>query len=144
MRQAADLASFLRAPVGQWLPIGELSVVWCASEELAGAAAWGRPDEAQTRAVLQAFGAIRALPGRLDVMLDGSGLESLDPDSLFALLAWGRANLALLRPKVRTRVGVVPEGVDGVTLSGITPMLGWPRVAQVQLRAREAFRMLLG
>jgi AraC-like DNA-binding protein len=143
MQPARDSDDFQRAPVGKWVAAGT-SIIWCRAPGLCGTVGWGRPCAADTRAALAAFDGIRRLAPPLDVVLDGSALEGIDPEALTLLIEWGRANLPLLRERVRQRVGVIPAGLDGVTLSGISPVLAWAGPVHITMTARDGFRMLLG
>lgn len=142
MREARSEDAFIRAPVGRWCVAGT-AVMWCLSPTLCGGAAWGRPTATDARAVLRLFDAFDTLAPRFDVLLDGSAVEGLDPEAVGVLFEWASGRIDDLRRRVRRRIGVVPSGLDGLVLSGITPMLGAPHPDLIVTSPREGFRLLL-
>jgi len=142
MRAAESIEAYLRAPVGRWVAAGT-SVMWCHSPTLCGSVGWGNPVEADTRAVLRAFDAFTRLAPEIDVLLDGSAIERIEPASVLSLIAWTRANFEDIQRRVRRRVGVIPDGLHGLAMAGIGPALGGPGPVELVRSARDGFRLLL-
>jgi len=144
MERARSHQTFLRAPVGRWLLASPVTLVFCASPELAGCIVWGRPTRDDVERLLAAFMAYRnaAIAARVDVVLDGRGVEGVDPDALAYLLSWLGAHRAELVDRIRLQYGVIHDGMIGVLLAGILPVLGETHVFRVVRDARDAFGAL--
>lgn len=142
MRAAESVEAFVRAPVGRWVSAGT-SVIWCHSLTLTGSVAWGRPVEADTRAVVRAMDGFVRLAPRFDALHDASAIERLDPSSVRVLVEWVRANFEELSRRQRRRFGVIPEGMHGLVMAGIGPALGGPGKVELVRSAREGLRELL-
>ncbi len=142
MKQALTVEEFVQRPIGKWVVAGT-TVAWCHSPTLCGGCCWGRPDGAAARAALRAYQAYKQLAPSFDVIIDGSAIEAVLPDAAFAMLEWMRTEMNELRRRVRAEYGVIPPGLDGLTLAGLAPQLGHPYPVRVVTDAREAFAALL-
>jgi AraC-like DNA-binding protein len=144
MERARSLETFLRAPVGRWILAAPTALVYCASSELGGCTAWGRPTRDDVERMLAAFVAYRsaAVAARVDLVLDGRGIEGADPEAFAYLLSWLGAHRADLVDRVRLQYGVINDGMIGVLLAGILPVLGETHDFRVVRDARDAFRAL--
>jgi hypothetical protein len=144
MERSPSVDQFLRSPVGRWVVPSPTSVVFCAAPDLAGGVTWGRPTREDTEAVLRAFEGMfhPSLASRIDIVLNGRDIEGIDPDALRLLMAWLLERRARIASRVRLQFGVVGDGVVGVTLAGILPVLGEHHEFRVVRDAREAFRAL--
>jgi AraC-like DNA-binding protein len=142
VKEARDAAEMLRSPAGRWIRAG-VAILWCHSPSLCGASLWGRPTGEQARELLAFFDGYEALAPRFDILLDASRVEGLDPDGVAVTLEWLRAHMQMLRTRIRARVGVIPQGFDGVTLSGIALAIGWDSPVRVVTDARAGMRILL-
>lgn len=130
-------------PVGHYHAVGSC-LLWSSSPTLAGAVLAGAPTEAQLDQILSGFTAFRRLGPQFDLVLDGSRVSAVDPNSLAKLMQWIVAHREELTARVRLQVGVVDETITGVTLSGILPALGSTHTFEVVRRAADAFARLLG
>jgi len=141
----ASIEAFADDPIGRYVVAGS-SVVWCASPSLAGASTWGAPDVETTRAILKPFEAVwsKSMSDQVDILLDGSRIERIDPDALSMLVAWNVERRDAIVRRVRQQIGVVPRGIIGVTLAGILPTIGETHPFRVVNDVAEAFRMLCG
>src|ERR1700677_1459415 len=103
MERARSLETFLRAPVGRWILAAPTALVYCASPELGGCTAWGRPTRDDVERMLAAFVAYRsaAVAARVDLVLDARGIEGADPEAFAYLLSWLGAHRADLVDRVR-------------------------------------------
>lgn len=144
MERSPSVDQFLGDPVGRWVIASSSSVVFCAAPDLAGCVTWGRPTREETEVVLRTFDGVfhPALASRVDVILNGRDIEGIDPDALRLLLDWLVARKARLASRVRLQFGVIADGLVGVTLAGILPVLGEHHEFRVVRDAREAFRAL--
>ena len=140
MRPAASLDRFVRAPVGRWI-LGGTTVVWCHSPTLCGAIVWGRPDGVASQAALTAYDAYKSLGPAFDAVLDGSELDGLPTDSLAILGTWIERELPALAGRVRTLVGVLPRGADGLTLAGFSLVRRFSFPIELAATRREAFAL---
>jgi AraC-like DNA-binding protein len=124
--RAGSIEDFLREPFGRWVSSSATALVWCATPALCGALAWGRPTVEHAGALVSAFGGFQhpRMAERFDVVLDGSRLEGLDPDALTVLVSWLAEHRAELAARVRMQYSVRHEGLVGLTLTGILPVLG--------------------
>ncbi len=68
------------------------------------------------------FGA--TIAPEVDILLDGRAIDIVDPDALEVLFTWLAKRGSDIAKRVRLQVGVIPEGLLGVTLAGILPALG--------------------
>ncbi len=142
MEQATTLDEFVRAPAGKWAVAGT-TLGWCHSPTLGGTVCWGRPDAATARAAMRLYDAYRQLAPRFDVIIDGSLMEAVLPDAVEVLMNWARAEIDEIKRRVRGSVGVVPPGVDGLALAGISPHLDHPYPIKLVSDAGEGFRRFL-
>jgi len=142
LRPCSSHEELLHDPVGRWMPTGS-ALFWCHSAELCGMAVWGRPNAADARSLMRVFDGHRHLAPRFDVLQDASAMEQIDPEALAVLLDWLRDNPHVLRDHVRERIGVIPPGVDGLTLAGIAPVLSLVSPVTILTDPRDAFVKLL-
>lgn len=144
MEQSPSVDQFLGDPVGRWVVASSTSVVFCAAPDLAGCVTWGRPTREETAAILRALDGVfhPSLAPRVDIILNGRDIEGIDPDALRTLLDWLVERKARLASRVRLQFGVIADGLVGVTLAGILPVLGEHHEFRVVRDAREAFRAL--
>ncbi len=142
MEQALGLDEFLREPVGRWILAGT-TVVWCHSPTLAGAVCWGRPDVRAAQETLRAYEGYRRMPAAFDAIVDGSAIEMVLPEAIFAVVDWLRVHRDELTRRVRRQIAIAPLGVDGLALSGVAPQAGATHHVQYVSDAGEAFRLLL-
>jgi len=104
---------------------------------------WGRPDLAETRELLAIFSGYPHMAPQFDMLLDASAVDGLELDALGIVLDWLRQNQVVLAEHIRHRVGVIPAGVNGLALSGLTTAIGIQAPVEVLTDPREGFRMLL-
>jgi AraC-like DNA-binding protein len=144
MERARSLETFLRAPVGRWILASPVAIVFCASPELGGCIAWGRPTRDDVERLLAAFAVYQsaAVAARVDLVLDGRGIEGVDPEAMAHLLSWLGAHRTGLVDRVRLQYGVIHDGLIGLLLAGILPAVGETHVFRVVRDPRDAFRAL--
>lgn len=142
VQEARGAESFVADPVGRWIAT-PTQLVWCASPKLAGLSVWGRPSAAEVRSNLAAFDGLRALGGgSVDILMDASGVESVDLEALEVAVGWARARLEELRARIGKRVGVIPPGAHGLVLAGLSPILGWLEDVAIAADRAEALQRL--
>jgi AraC-like DNA-binding protein len=143
MERAADVETFLAAPVGRYVHAG-VNLAWCAAKDLAGSAVWGAPsanDVSTTVSLFQGFlGRESGAP--LDIVLDARRVERVTPDALDRLMPWLVEQRDLLKRRVRLQIGIIPEGLLGVTLTGILPTLGEMHPFRVVKTTQDALTQL--
>ncbi len=146
VRRAATVESFLAEPVGHWVVPAPTAIVFCATPELSGSVTWGRPTREDSERTLAAYEAYLhpSIADRFDVMLDGRGIESVDPEALGCLLEWLGSRREVLTRRVRQQVGVIADTLTGVTLAGILPTLGQTHSFQVTRDRRAALAAIGG
>jgi AraC-like DNA-binding protein len=144
MERARSADAFVRAPVGRWILASPTTLVFAASPELVGCFAWGRPAREDIEGMLAMFLALRSatVARSFDVVLDGSGIEGVDPAALACLLGWLTSHRAELVDRIRVQYGVIHDGMIGVLLAGILPVLGETHAFRVVRDPGEAFRAL--
>ncbi|MFO0613907.1 MAG: helix-turn-helix domain-containing protein [Polyangiaceae bacterium] len=143
MDQALSLAEFLENPIGRWVAAAPTVIVWCASPELCGAVSWGRPTAEDAQAMLDAFHYRHpSMAERFDVVLDGSAIEVIDPDTLGVLIPWLRERREELVRRLRLQIGVVSDTFASATLTGILPLLGETHVFTLSRDRGEAITSL--
>ena len=142
MRPAKSTDDFMRAPAGTWVTSGT-TLLWCHSPTLFGLVCWGSPNEHETAAIMRIMEGYPNLAPRFDALLDASAVERVEPTSLEVMLAWMRIHFDALHQRLRARIGVIPPGLGGLALAGITPLYGGPGPVQLTESAREGFRLLL-
>lgn len=142
LTQCANRHELFPDSSGKWLTTGH-TVIWGASPTLCGLAVWGRPDAAETREMLAVFDGYRHLAPQFDVLMDASAVEGLELETLGIVLDWLRCNPIVLAEHVRHRVGVIPRGVAGLALAGLTTAIGIQAPVTVLDDARAGFRQLL-
>jgi AraC-like DNA-binding protein len=141
MRQAASLESFTSAPSGQWTAVA-CGVIWCHSPTLVGAVVWGRPGARETQQILEVFEHYECMAPRFDVLLDASRIGEIDAGAFDVLLEWSRTHREMLLERVRRRVSVVPSGLGGFALAGISVAVGGLDAVQLTSTARAGFEIL--
>jgi AraC-like DNA-binding protein len=135
---------FLRSPVGRFTLTGS-ALVWCSSASLCGAHFWGRPGEAETRAILRVFDQYdQAMAIRFDVLLDVREVEVVEPGALTLLFAWIVQHRAALRRRVRLQASVIRAGPIGFLFAGLLPAIGRTHRFHTFTDPAEAFRALAG
>lgn len=144
LRRAANIAAFVRDPIGTWVIAGT-TMLWCPTPTLIGAAAFGRPGPEESRVALSAYEALHsvAMAHPVDVVLDSRRLE-VDLDALAVLVSWLRDNLARYKPRIRLQVGLVADDHAGVLLSGLLPFLGQSHPFRVFTDPHSAFADVRG
>lgn len=144
VRQASSIAAFVADPVGAYVMLATC-VTWCATPSLGGAACWGRPDVEDTRANLASFQGLWAprMAERVDLVIDGTRMEGASAESIAALVRWMVEHRVELGAKVRLQLGVVPDGVLGLALAGISPTLQSIHAIRIHVDPREAMRVAL-
>jgi AraC-like DNA-binding protein len=134
--------AFLADPIGACIHAGT-SLVWAADASLGGAVCWGRPTADDARAVMPML-EVYAHPATrppVDVILDARQVEAVDPEPLLVLFDWAGRQLDRLRAHVRLLIGVVPDGVHGITLAGTLPALGGGVPIRICREPLEAYRL---
>lgn len=125
MEACASIEAFVAAPIGRWVLAAPPVIVWCANPELCGAIAWGKPEPSDAEAMFAAYNYRHpSMSERFDVVLDGSEIEVLDPDTLAVVFAWNRERREELVRRIRLQIGVVSESFASLTLTGVLPVLG--------------------
>jgi AraC-like DNA-binding protein len=144
MERAVSFDAFAINPVGRWILSSPTMLVFCASPVLAGCVAWGRPTPDDVSRTVAAFDAYKSafVAHRFDVVLDGRAIDGIDPDALAVLLTWLGARRTELLDRLRVQYGVIADGMTGLLLSGILPMLGETHPFRVVRDTREALRAL--
>jgi AraC-like DNA-binding protein len=146
MRLAADIEDFRKRPVGAVVLV-ETTLIWCHSRSLAGVLCWGSPNAEQTQRVLAALETLflPALAPQLDIVLDGSRIESTNPGAVLALFEWTRDHLAALSTRIRLQAGVLPaKTIDSLAIAGVLPLLGGSHRWETFATPVDALRKLLG
>ncbi len=141
LTEVANRQELFRDPAGHWWTTGQ-TVLWVRSLELCGVVCWGRPGAAEAREMLAGFDGFKYLAPQFDVILDGSMVEGLELEALGLVMEWLRRNQVLFDRNVRRRVGVIPPGVPGLALSGLTTIIGIQAPVLVTSDAREGFRSI--
>lgn len=144
MRKAPTVASFVADPVDHYVIAGK-TVVWCKSPKLGGGLAWGRANADETRETTRAFEGLFGpkLDAMVDVVLDARFIEAVDPEALAALVKWLADQREAITKRVRMQIGVIPDGILGVTLAGILPAIGKRfHPVEIERDALTALRML--
>lgn len=143
LQQCANRHELFRDPAGKWLTTGH-TVFWVESLTLCGISIWGRPDIAETREMLAIFDGSSYLAPRFDMLMDASAVETLELEAVGVVLEWLKLNPTVLHDHLRTRIGVIPAGVPGLALAGLTTVIGIEAPVTVLTDPREGFRQLLG
>jgi AraC-like DNA-binding protein len=141
MEQAPSVAEFVRSPLGRWCAT-RTTLGWVASPTLGGFATWGSATSEDVPLSTSLFEALHALPEPIDLVMDGRGIESVDFDAMGVLLAWIRSELERIRPRIKRRIGLIPTGPQGLTLAGISPVLGWTVGVTIATDLRAGLREL--
>ena len=143
MKPAANVEAFVRDPVGRWVRV-DGGLGWCVSPNRCGAVLWGMPSADEGRAMLRVFDARHRLSPMFDTCLDVTRFTGVDPDAFAQLVEWSRTNREEIVRRIRRRVCVVPAGLTGFALAGISAMLDGLGDVEMVLAAREACRRLCG
>ena len=81
---------------------------------------------------------------QVDVILDASLLERVDPGAVEAVISFVAAHRVRILRRIRRQIGVIRRGIDAVTLAGILPMVGETHPFQIVDDPRAAYRLVLG
>ncbi len=135
----------MQHPVGAGVFV-ETAFVWCASPILSGCTCWGAPDAKQARQVLRPFEAFLhpEVGPRMDVLLDGYRIDTVEPTAALVLFEWARLHLSDLKQRIGRQVGVPPPSFGALILAGIMPVLGDSYPQRILATPNEAYRYLLG
>jgi AraC-like DNA-binding protein len=129
VREAIEASEFRANPCGRF-HVGLSFLVWCWDRTLCGSVVWGRPSEAEARALVALYEIEDALDERFDVVTDASRMELVAP-AVFAVVAgYLRDRLPTLGPRIRKNAIVTQPGLIGAAITGLYPMLA----AQVKFR----------
>ena len=145
VQAAASFDAMISDPVGSFFAPSTTSLVWCQSPTLGGAVVWGQPGRDEVERLLTLFDVYQSskLASCFAVILDGRGIEAIDPDGLAVLLQWLDVRRVDLMARVQIQFGVVtPNSILGVTLSGILPIVGKTHEFRVVADPLVAFREL--
>jgi AraC-like DNA-binding protein len=144
LERAPSIDAFARSPLGRWVLCAPTAVVFCATPSLSGCVAWGRPTRDDVERIVAGFSAYSnaRVAARFDVVLDGRGIEGIDPDALAVLFAWLGERRTELLDRLRVQYGVIADGMTGLSLAGILPMLGETHPFRVVRDPREALSAL--
>src|SRR5580658_3454640 len=123
MRPVAEPDAFRAAPLGRYCA-GPCWVVWCWDESLCGSIVWGRPSEAEARALVRMFDIEAALTPPFDVVTDSSRMELVSPAAFAVVAEYLRRRLPVLVPLIRKNALVAPPGLIGAAIAGLYPLLG--------------------
>jgi AraC-like DNA-binding protein len=119
-------------------------VVWCASPSLVGWRVWGRPDEAETRTLLQSLAQYPKISSRFDVIADTRGVEYLNAPAVALLVRWVLRHRHELRRRVRMQANVIHRDSIGCLLVGIVASVSEHFPLRTFGEPLEAFRTVLG
>ncbi len=139
----ASALAFERSPVGRYTSTAS-AVVWCASPSLAGWHLWGRPDETETRAILQVLTSYRAIAPRFDIVADTRSVELVNPPALAIFVPWLVEHQRELRARVRLQANVIRRDATGYLLMGVLASLGDLYPFKTFTEPVEAFRSVAG
>jgi AraC-like DNA-binding protein len=144
VKEAESFDAFIAAPVGRYVVL-PTCVGWVEEPSLGGVIAWGRPDAEGTRQSLDTFRGLwaPAMATRVTVVLDGSRLTGVLPESLTLLVAWAATRRLELIDRIAMQVGVIPEGIAGFALAGILSTFEAAHAYRIVHDPREAMRRAL-
>ena len=125
MKRAESIEAFVAQPVDHWIIAGK-ALMWCRDYSLGGCVFWGRAGVADARETLRAFEVMfnPNVRAKADLVLDARAVEGVDLEAATALFQWLSTRWKGIVERIRLQVGVIPEGLLGITLAGILPTLG--------------------
>ena len=125
MRRARSIDDFVRDPVGAF-QAGRTHVVWCHSPTLVGTVHWGRPTDADARALVRRLDLCLhpALAHGFDVVQDSRATESFDAGAFQVLSRYVRERLPAWSRNIRRHAVLVPSGMVAATVAGLIPLVG--------------------
>lgn len=125
VQRARSPSSFVDDPIDRWVVAGK-TLIWCRHPALAGGIAWGRATPDETRETTRVFEGLFGpkMAEKVDLVLDARLIDAVDAEALAVLLAWLVDKREAITGRVRAQIGVIPEGMLGVTLAGILPAIG--------------------
>jgi AraC-like DNA-binding protein len=120
MEPAASKEEFQRAPVGKYL-CGPFYVLWVHDPTLAGAAYFGRPDEAGFGPLLDLIELPRLAPlaRPFDAVVDGGRVTGLDVAAFELLVRHLTREVPSFAALVRRAAVVRPSGLAGAAMAGL-------------------------
>jgi AraC-like DNA-binding protein len=132
-----------RAPWGRYAAVGP-SIVWCASNMLAGACMWGCAGPDETRAAIRVLDAYeRVMAPSFTLILDARAVDGVNPDSLQLITTWMWDHRAALLERIRIWSLIRPDPA-GFLLAGLLPAIANNQALQVDTDAEAVFERLLG
>lgn len=119
-----DLDEFVAAPVGRCL-VGSTFAVWCAAPDLAGSIQWSVIDAQAVREILLALDFLDhpGLAARGRIFMDCGEVERVDAEAIVDYTVVARVKLPAWSARLVRQVIVVPDGLVGILLSGVLPLL---------------------
>lgn len=134
---------FEKSPIGKYTCTGSC-VVWVASPNLVGWHIWGRPDEDETRTILQVMNTYMKLAAPFDVIADTRGVEVINPIALPLLASWVIQNRVELKARIRLQANVIRRDPIGFLLMGVIASVGDMHPFETYTDPVEAFRTVAG
>jgi AraC-like DNA-binding protein len=134
---------FEKSPFGKYTCTGSC-VVWVANPHLVGWHIWGRPDEDETRTILQVLNTYTKLGIPFDVVADTRGVEVINPIALPLLAQWVFQNRVELKARVRLQANVIRRDAIGFLLMGLIASMGDMHPFETYTDPVEAFRTVAG
>jgi AraC-like DNA-binding protein len=125
MKRARSIEDYVAEPVGRY-QVGRTHVVWCHSPTLCGSIHWGRPTDADARALVRRleFGLHPGLAGGFDNIMDARAMETFDWPAFGVVSNFVREKLGTLNRRVRKHAVIVPAGMIGALVAGLLPLIG--------------------
>ena len=142
MRRAKNAAQFRLISIGSWIDLNG-AVMWCHSRTLCGVACHSSPGATESALGIECLDAFLDLDPVFDVLLDASGISTIDPVAMDALLGWLRSRITELQARVGQRFVVLPKGLPGLALAGLGHVFSGPGPEVVVADARAGLRRLL-
>jgi len=134
---------FEKSPFGKYTCTGS-AVIWVSSPSLVGWHVWGRPDEAETRTILQLMSIYPKLANNFDIVADTRGVEVVNPTALPLLASWVFQHRRELKQRVGVQANVIRRDAIGFLLMGIIASLGDMHAFETYTDPIEAFRSVAG
>ncbi|MEO8878128.1 MAG: hypothetical protein ABI461_21225, partial [Polyangiaceae bacterium] len=97
---------FEKSPFGKYTYTGSC-VLWVSSPTLCGWHIWGRPDEAETRTILQLMNLYVKMDNDFGIIADSRGIEVVNPTALPILAQWVFQNRKELQKRVSVQANVI-------------------------------------
>jgi AraC-like DNA-binding protein len=133
----------VRSPWGRYTTTGS-AVVWCASRKVSGAYVWGRPDGAETRAIVQLFDEYpRVMDATFDMIIDTRAVDTVDREALEVLTGWMWKHRSTLLERARIS-SVIRQEPTGFLLAGLLPTIANNRSFRVSTEPLPAYRAVMG